>query len=386
MPCPSCGADDNERIIEWAGVPTNSSVFFASESDALALPRAHLLLVCCVVCGQLYNATFDAGLPDYARYIETQSTSEHHLAFQRELAQRWIDRYGLADADVVEVGCGHEAPFLHLFCDFSGGTGVGIGPSASRSTDDAHVRFVPELLGPEHVQIPGRALICRHTLEHISDARAFLDLVHEWSSANGHAVVLFEVPDAARILRDVAFWDVYYEHVTYFTIETLTALFDRAGFAIELCDRVFHDQFIVLEAVATNDPRPPRIGADSAVSRARAFGRATASATASFSTALARLAGDGPVVIWQAGSKAVGLLSATDSGRFVTALTDANPDKYGLYLAGSGHPIVAPTELPRIAPAHVVLMNEAYVEEVAAELTSLRLDATLHTAQELLAA
>ena len=31
-------------------------------------------------------------------------------------------------------------------------------------------------------------------------------------------VVLFELPDVERVLREVAFWDVYYEHCSYFTL------------------------------------------------------------------------------------------------------------------------------------------------------------------------
>jgi hypothetical protein len=29
--------------------------------------------------------------------------------------------------------------------------------------------------------------------------------------------VLFELPDVLRVLEEVAFWDVYYEHCSYFT-------------------------------------------------------------------------------------------------------------------------------------------------------------------------
>ncbi|NJM57780.1 MAG: hypothetical protein HC857_10560 [Synechococcales cyanobacterium RU_4_20] len=42
-------------------------------------------------------------------------------------------------------------------------------------------------------------------------------------------MVYFEVPDAERIFAERAFWDVYYEHCSYFSPPSLTALCGAAG-------------------------------------------------------------------------------------------------------------------------------------------------------------
>ena len=43
-------------------------------------------------------------------------------------------------------------------------------------------------------------------------------------------MVFFELPDTERVLTEAAFWDIYYEHCSYFTPGSLARLFRRTGF------------------------------------------------------------------------------------------------------------------------------------------------------------
>ena len=44
--------------------------------------------------------------------------------------------------------------------------------------------------------------------------------------------VFFQVPDVLRVLEEEAFWDIYYEHCSYFSVGSLARLFRRAGFDV----------------------------------------------------------------------------------------------------------------------------------------------------------
>ena len=80
---------------------------------------------------------------------------------------------------------------------------------------------------------PDTALVvCRHTLEHIHDVNRFLSMLSEALRRHAPDAALYvEVPDTARILRETAFWDVYYEHCSYFTPGSLARALRGAGFA-----------------------------------------------------------------------------------------------------------------------------------------------------------
>ena len=43
-------------------------------------------------------------------------------------------------------------------------------------------------------------------------------------------LVFFELPDQERVYDECAFWDIYYEHCTYFTNGALERLFLDCGF------------------------------------------------------------------------------------------------------------------------------------------------------------
>ena len=65
--------------------------------------------------------------------------------------------------------------------------------------------------------------------------------------------MFFEVPDTDRVLGEGAFWDIYYEHCSYFTPGSMARAFRAAGFAITRLERDYGDQYLLLEA----DPAEP---------------------------------------------------------------------------------------------------------------------------------
>jgi FlaA1/EpsC-like NDP-sugar epimerase len=94
-----------------------------------------------------------------------------------------------------------------------------------------------------------------------------------------------------------------------------------------------------------------------------------------WSMELDRLAAAGKrAVVWGAGSKGVMFLNVFASCNALVAAVDVNPRKHGLYIAGSGHPIVAPETLAVHRPSTVVLMNPAYESEVRTRCRELNLD------------
>ncbi len=381
--CPACSATRLTEILCWHDVPVNNALFLRTAAEARAHLRATLRLTGCNACGFLFNAAFDETLPRYdATYIETQSGSPRHDRFADSLARTWIDRYGLSGKTALEIGCGHDAGFLRRFCSISGGNGIGIDPAVDASHERPGVELIAERFGDRAFDRHAAALICRHTLEHIADVAEFLSTVRRWGERNPQAIHLFEVPDARRILAERAFWDVYYEHCSYFTLESLTAAFDVAGFTVERSDVAYGGQYIILESRLRSGTRSFTSrqwnGAASVVALAEQFAIDVSTRIEAARAALQSLARDGTVVIWQASSKAVSLLTLVGAAVEVAGLVDLNPAKRGLFIVGSGHPIFAPQDLPALKPRHIVVMNSIYLTDVRAQARDLGVDAQVH--------
>jgi SAM-dependent methyltransferase len=391
--CPLCGGAALEEFFHQPSVPTNVVVLLDDAEQARAWPRGSLRLVACGSCGLISNADVDPALIEYsARIEETQSFSPHFAAFADGLAADWARRHELGDRRVLEVGCG-KGEFLAALCR-AGARGIGFDPAAhpERLPPDVagRMELVVDRFDERHLDVEADALVCRHTLEHVPDPAGFLSLLARWAARRERPpLLLFEVPDVERVLREGAFWDLYYEHCGYWSLATLRHAFERSGFRVQDARPAYDDQYLLLEARPGDGPGcapGPQPRAAALVQAARSFGRGFREAARRARAHLRALRRDGPVVVWGGGAKGCAFLTTLELGPLVAAVVDVNPHKQGRYLIGTGHPVVAPEALRALAPAHVVAMNPAYRREIAERLQALRVPARLHGANDLLAA
>jgi SAM-dependent methyltransferase len=383
--CPSCGAAGLEVFHEMEGVPVHSCRLVETREEALAFPTGTLRLAFCPRCGFITNTAYDPALQDYGiAYEETQGFSPRFREFLERLAQRWIERHDLHDKDVLEIGCG-KGEFLSLLCELGPNRGVGIDPAFVEERLDSEaagrMRFIADLYSERYADIPCDAVVCRHTLEHIGPVGEFMELARR-TIGERDAAVLFDLPDVVRVLREGAFWDIYYEHCSYFSPGSLARLFRRSGFRVLDLELDYDDQYIVLEARAaehpqSDDPLPLEETPRELAEDVEAFRRTFAATVGKWRDVLdAARSDDRRVAIWGAGSKGVAFLTTLASGDEVAHAVDVNPYKQGKYLAGTGHEVLGPDALRERPPDFVIAMNAVYVDEIGERLSALGLGAT----------
>jgi hypothetical protein len=276
---------------------------------------------------------------------------------------------------VLEIGCG-RGDFLEAVCRRSGAAGVGIDPSATAGRFDrgagGGLELVREEYGPQHAGFDAGLVACRHTLEHVADVRAFLELVRDNQGADGSAVLFLEVPETERILAEGAFWDVYYEHASYFTAGSMSALLRRTGFAPFEVRRTYGEQY--LQAFARPGTVAGGAGGGALAPAVEAFRTRCAESLGAWYATLGEAARRGEdVVLWGSGSKATAFLECVAEADAVRAVVDVNPAKHGRFVAGSGLEIVEPEALRTLEPALVIVMNPVYVDEIGAAIEGMGL-------------
>ena len=377
--CRACGEPALHPFYECRGIPVHSNRLLHSAEAARLEPVGDLLLAVCPNCGFIQNARYDPAVHDYrVSYEDSQGNSPRFRAFAEELLAGIEQRHRLSSRHVLEIGCG-RGDFLVELARRSAGA-IGIDPSFRESeisrAAPGNVRFVAEEYGAKHRDLPADFVFCRHTLEHIPEPAAFLRTLRD-NLRNPGVVLYFEVPDTERILREGAFWDVYYEHCSYFLKDSLRALFEGCGFEVFRLERGFGDQYLLLEARPAAHPIATRSGA-AAVAWAEHFAARAAESRKNWAD---RIAGwrhkELRLALWGSGSKAVGFCSGLALADEIACVVDINPAKQGTFQPGAGLPIVSPDDLPRYAADVVIAMNPVYRSEIQAALDRLGVRAEL---------
>jgi hypothetical protein len=211
------------------------------------------------------------------------------------------------------------------------------------------------------------------TLEHIPDTANFVSMLRRSLDDQPGTVVFFQVPSVVRILHEVAFWDIYYEHCSYFSLGSLGRLFHRCGFDVLRLQLAYGEQYLMIEARPTAG-RPssllPEEGDLAELARGvehfSANYRENLDAWTSYLHEAQRRGRR--VVLWGGGSKAVSFLTTLGVRDEVEYVVDINPYKHGTYMPGSGHMIVAPEFLDEHRPEVVIVMNPVYRQEITTDL------------------
>ncbi len=386
--CPSCGSPLLVRFLDRRDLPIHTSTLLSSRIEALAYPRADLSLDVCEACGLISNSAFEAPSHDYgASYEEVQSFSPRFRAYAAELADQLVERHALAGRDVFEIGSG-RGDFLTELVSRTRGRGLAVDPSYREG--DLRPEFADRItierrfFAADDVPSQAAAVVCRHTLEHVHHVAEFLREVRAALERTEGGIALFEVPDAWRVLEEGAFWDLYYEHCSYFTPGSLARAFRSAGLAPMRLERTFDDQYLFITATAGKgkppEPLPEEDTADEVVALAKHFKRAFDEVQRQWRDRLRTARERGArTVIWGAGSKGVAFLSMLGVGDEVDYAVDVNPGKDGMFMPGTGHEIVSPNRLEELRPDLVVVMNTAYADEIAGELRGRGIETELLT-------
>jgi SAM-dependent methyltransferase len=379
--CPNCGNQSMDAFYRLPSVPAYSVQLLVSREDALNCARGELCLAHCNHCGFICNTAFeDVANPYSTGYEATQTYSPTFDGFARRLAADLVTRHHLHGKTILEIGCG-MGEFLALLCELGENRGIGFDPAylEGRISSPAleRIEFRKESFSDEHTGIEADAVVCKMTLEHIPRVRDFLKMVRRALGPKSDPLVFFQVPDVTHILEERAFWDLYYEHCSYFSPKSLDYLFSSCSFDVLNVRTDYADQYLLIEAKpACAQPKPgPKAGPIGPLRRqVTSFVSDIGEHIVAWKCLLCEEARAGRrTALWGGGSKAVAFLTTLDVTDQIGCVVDINPHKHGTYVAGTGQEIVSPEHLKKYRPDTVIIMNPVYRAEISSLLTSIGL-------------
>jgi hypothetical protein len=338
------------ELLRLSAVPCYQNKMFGTARAALDCPRGDVVLVQDEDGGLIHNAAFDPGLLAYDGSY--QNEQGHSPAFAAHVSQvlSLVGRH-FSGMSILEIGCG-KGTFLDLM-RAAGHDARGVDPAYEGESD----HIIPELFEPA-LGIRGDAIVMRHVLEHIANPAAFMAQVREANGGGG--LVYIEVPCFEWIMRNKAWFDIFYEHVNYFRLADFSGMF---GHVVE-SGTLFGGQYIYVVADLAS-LRPPRAFVPRNLPQAQL--------PADFFDSLDRCASAArpgtPSIVWGAAAKGVMFAHHMLARGFdIRLAVDINPAKQGHYLAGSGLAVLSPPEAFAAlgSDVDVFVMNSNYLSEIRA--------------------
>jgi hypothetical protein len=383
--CDACGESELTPVVDLGEIPILCGVHFADAREAQRSPVGRMVLAVCPACAYVRNIAFD---PAVMVYDTTMDTNLHHSpafqAFSGELVKRLADRYALAGARVLDVGCG-QGEFLRELCHIGDCTGTGYDAmyAGTVGPDPSGVTFHSGLAPRGSALEPFDMVTSRHWFEHLNDPYEFLADLRE-QAGDRPVTGYIEVPDACYDLA-TAGWEVIYPHVSYFDAYSLRRIVERAGWRVEDTGTSFAGMFRFIEFSANlaaprvgTDPLPSLTDRDRQLSRVDGFPARQRAELVGWRDRIDELVAAGArPVLWGAGSRGVQFLSFADPAGQLSAVVDVNPRKWGRYLPVTAHRVDPPETMTALAPGAVIITNPAYRTEIGDQLAALGVDAEI---------
>jgi hypothetical protein len=330
-------------------LPVLQNRTFATAAEALASPTGDVVLQQDERTGIVSNRAFDASLLSYdGDYQNEQAGSavfRRHLDEVTAILGRHFKGHGL-----LEIGCGKG-----YFLDQLAQRGYDIrGMDPAYEGDNPRIARAPFTAGCGAPRADG--IVLRHVLEHMA---APVDFLADITDANGgRGGIYIEVPSLEWIMAHRAWFDVFYEHVNYFTLADFGRMFGR----IHEQGSVFGGQYLYVVADLST-LRRPRGGFERIVFPADFMAGVERAAR------LAR-AHAGRSAIWGGSSK--GVIFSTYLQRRSVAIDfaiDINPAKQRRFLPCTGLEVCSPEDAARrLEPAdNVFVMNSNYLDEIRSQ-------------------
>lgn len=343
--CPLTGSEHVQIIYRQQPVPRIQNKVYATKREAQGAPCTNVVLAQSLDNGFVFSAEFDDAVIDYDMHYQNEQSNS--AFFQQHLGHviTIMEENNCLKGKVVEIGCG-KAYFMNLLLE----KGVDItGYDPTYEGDSPKV--IKDFFSDKYTDVAADFIILRHTLEHIGRPFDFIQTVAKANNFKGR--IYIEVPTFEWIAAHHATEDIFHEHCNYFTLDTLQMLFNKS-----IGGHFFNGQYIYVIAeladVKTELEKTAIVPWDVKFEEKIA----TYSALARNANAMA---------VWGAGAKGSTFLNLIDKkAEKVKCVIDINPRKQQMYVGGTGHPIIKPSELKDYGVTDVIVMNTNYLDEIKA--------------------
>lgn len=380
--CRICGSDELALVVSLGSTPLANS-FVAPDRVGEPEPRFALEALRCGRCGLVQLSVVVRPEIMFAHYAYASSASRPSVEHFDELAEELVERFSLAGAFVVEVGSNDGVLLAPLKARQARALGYEPAENMAALANQRGLETLVGLFdsaGARRLAAErggAKLVVANNVLAHIDDLHDVVAALDALLDDDG--VFVAEFPYVEDLLDRVEYDTIYHEHLSYFGLTPLTALFPRGG--MEIFDvrrlpvhggsiRIYagrHGKHAIDAGVGAMLEDEHRAGILDPATYTRFASRVEAS-RAALRTMLSDQRGKGRRIAGLgASAKGNTLLNYCHIGpETVTFIGDSTPQKHGLLTPGMHIPVRPEEAIAAERPDRTLLLAWNYADAIVA--------------------
>jgi hypothetical protein len=379
--CRLCASKDLYNVLDLGSQPPANSL--RKEIDEF-LPSAPLKLVQCGQCSAVQlTATVDPAYL-FSQYVWVTATSATARSYSEFFCTEILKRTAVKAPFVVEVAS-NDGTFLEKFKEH-GCSILGIDPAkniATKATESGiptlaeffDKTIAQKILGD--YQRPN-IVMARNVIPHVKEIHSIVEGLAALVDTEG--IVIIEFHYAKTIAQELHYDSIYHEHLFYFSINSLAALFAQYGLfpfdafsspisggsLVLFFSTAKKDQSLSLRQLIETEEQDGL----NHLSTWQEFGRESIKHAKELKEIVDEYAKRGKLIAYGASARSSTLMNfAGISNQEIDCVIDRNPIKQGLLTPGTDIPIVSYEEgLKRVEGKDVLLLAWNFEEEIVRDL------------------
>ena len=230
--CAICKSDSLELVVSLPNYPMNT-VYLKSKDNESKFGTKNMRLFCCPICKHfqaisdltpkdLYNDDYqyftkNPGVQGRIKFFLKQLEPLRHIRFNR----------------IIDIGCFDLSLLKEVKKEFFANTFIGIDPSIPKNLVDntdgimCYKNYTDNIKLPDSKSDLPDLIISDQTFEHIPEIDKSLKSFTSQLNENLYFAVC--VPSLEVLIEKLNFHNLIHEHVNYFSIHTLTRLFENSS-------------------------------------------------------------------------------------------------------------------------------------------------------------
>lgn len=366
--CPICNSEHITTLVKKTGVPVINNTVCASREDAISFPVGDICLDVCCDCGFAWNSLFDENKIKYnGSYENNQSYSPFFVKHIDEV----IELLPLTENDtLVEVGCGQGYFIKYVYKKLNGKIDFMFGFDPALHEEEEYDKKVYLYKGyldsKKNPQVLDTTFaISRHVIEHINTPVAFVQGI--LNDLPNLKYLVLETPCLNWILDNKAYFDIYYEHCSLFSVNSLQALFKNVKMGSDI-KVLFGKQYLLgIAEKGSSENLLPSISLGSEYEeKLNNFSLGLIEFVEAWKNKISSLKKQyKKIALWGGGSKSVTFADMLgDTVAELDAVIDINPNKQNGYLPKTGLQVWSPLNAKYNEIKAIIVVNPNYLNEI----------------------